>query len=32
VAHRNNLLPVLAYWPILLGLLLTVTLGVFFRG
>jgi hypothetical protein len=32
VAHRNNLLPVLAYWPILLGLLLAVTLGVFYRG
>ena len=31
VAHRNNLLPVLAYWPILLGLLLAVTLVVFFR-
>ena len=30
VAHRNNLLPVLAYWPVLLGLMLAVTLGVFF--
>lgn len=32
IAHRNNLLPVLAYWPVLLGLLLAVTLGVFFRA
>jgi hypothetical protein len=32
VAHRNNLLPVLAYWPVLLGLLLAVTLIVFFQG
>lgn len=32
VAHRNNLLPVLAYWPVMLGLLLAVTLIVFFQG
>ncbi|MGH2614815.1 MAG: hypothetical protein ACRDJC_06220 [Thermomicrobiales bacterium] len=32
VAHRNNLLPVLAYWPVLLGFLLAVTLWVFFRA
>lgn len=32
IGHRNNLLPVLAYWPVLLGLLLAVTLGVFFRA
>lgn len=32
IAHRNNLLPVLAYWPILLGLHLAVTLTVYFRG
>jgi hypothetical protein len=32
VKHRNNLLPVLAYWPVLFGLLLAITLGVFFRG
>jgi hypothetical protein len=32
VAHRNNLLPVLAYWPVLLGLLLAVTIIVFFQG
>jgi hypothetical protein len=31
IAHRNNLLPVLAYWPVLLGLLLVLTLWVFFR-
>ena len=30
VHHRNNLLPVLAYWPALLGVLLVFTLGVFF--
>jgi hypothetical protein len=32
IAHRNNLVPVLAYWPALLGLLLAVTLIVFFRA
>jgi hypothetical protein len=31
VRHRNNLLPVLAYWPMVLGILLVVTLYVFFR-
>jgi len=31
IHHRNNLLPVLAYWPVMLGLLLAVTLIVFFR-
>ena len=32
VAHRNNLVPVLAYWPVVLGLLLAVTVLTFFRG
>lgn len=32
IAHRNNLVPVLAYWPVVLGLLLIVTLLTFFRG
>ena len=32
VAHRNNLIPVLAYWPVLLGFLLATTLWVFFRA
>lgn len=32
VAHRNNLVPVLAYWPVVLGLLLIVTLLTFYRG
>jgi hypothetical protein len=32
IGHRNNLLPVLAYWPVLLGTLLAITLRVFFRG
>ena len=32
LAHRNNLWPALAYWPVLLGLLLAVTLVVFFRA
>ena len=32
IARRNNLFPVLAYWPILLGLLLAVTLRVFFHA
>jgi hypothetical protein len=31
VRYRNNLLPVLAYWPAVLGLLLMVTIYVFFR-
>jgi hypothetical protein len=31
VRHRNNLIPTLAYWPVVLGLLLAVTLIVFFR-
>ena len=31
VRHRNNLIPTLAYWPMVLGLLLAVTLIVFFR-
>ncbi len=30
VGHRNNLWPVLAYWPVLLGLLLAVTLTIFY--
>jgi hypothetical protein len=32
VHHRNNLVPVLAYWPVVLGLLFGVTLVVFFRA
>ena len=32
IKYRNNLVPVLAYWPVVLGLLLTVTLIVFFRS
>src|SRR5215208_3443014 len=32
VHHRNNLVPVLAYWPVVLGLLFGVTLLVFFRA
>jgi len=32
VHHRNNLVPVLAYWPAVLGLLFGVTLVVFFRA
>jgi hypothetical protein len=32
VHYRHNLLPVLAYWPALLGVLLIVTFLVFFRG
>jgi hypothetical protein len=32
IRHRNNLLPALAYWPVLLGLLLAITLVGFFRG
>jgi hypothetical protein len=31
-AYRHNLVPVLAYWPVLLGSLLVVTLIVFFRS
>ncbi len=31
IAHRNNLIPTLAYWPVVLGLLLAVTPIVFFR-
>jgi hypothetical protein len=31
VRYRNNLIPTLAYWPVVLGLLLAVTLIVFFR-
>jgi hypothetical protein len=31
IRHRNNLIPALAYWPVVLGLLLAVTLIVFFR-
>jgi hypothetical protein len=30
VAYRNNLLPVLAYWPVVLALLLVITLIVFY--
>ena len=32
LAYRHNLVPVLAYWPVLLGLLLAATLIVFFRA
>jgi hypothetical protein len=32
IAYRHNLVPVLAYWPVLLGLLLAITLVVFFRA
>jgi hypothetical protein len=32
VHHRSNLVPVLAYWPVVLGLLFGVTLVVFFRA
>jgi hypothetical protein len=31
IEHRNNLIPTLAYWPVVLGVLLAVTLIVFFR-
>ena len=31
VKHRNNLWPVLAFWPVLLAVLLLGTLAVFFR-
>ena len=30
IRHRHNLIPTLAYWPVVLGLLLAVTLIVFF--
>ena len=30
--HHHNLVPVLAYWPMVLGLLFAVTLLVFFRS
>ena len=32
IDYRHNLVSVLAYWPVLLGLLLAVTLIVFFRA
>jgi hypothetical protein len=32
IRRRNNLIPTLAYWPVVLGLLLGVTLVVFFRA
>jgi hypothetical protein len=32
IHYRNNLLPVLAYWPAVFGLLLFATLVVFYRG
>jgi hypothetical protein len=32
VHYRSNLVPVLAYWPVVLGLLFGVTLVVFFRA
>jgi hypothetical protein len=32
VHYRSNLVPVLAYWPVVLGLLFGVTLLVFFRS
>jgi hypothetical protein len=32
IHYRNNLLPVLAYWPTVFGVLLAVTLFVFFRA
>jgi uncharacterized membrane protein YgcG len=32
IRHRHNLIPTLAYWPVVLGLLLAVTLIVFFRS
>ena len=31
IHHRSNLVPVLAYWPVVLGLVFAVTLIVFFR-
>jgi hypothetical protein len=32
IKFRHNLVPALAYWPVVLGLLLTTTLIVFFRA
>ena len=32
VHHRHNLVPVVAYWPVVLGLVFAVTLLVFFRA
>jgi hypothetical protein len=32
ISDRHNLVPVLAYWPVLLGSFLVVTLIVFFRA
>lgn len=32
IHRRGNLLPILAYWPVVLGLMLAVTLVVFFRA
>lgn len=32
IRYRNNLIPTLAYWPVVLGLLLATTLIVFFRS
>ena len=32
IHYRNNLIPVLAYWPVVFGLLLVATLIVFFRN
>jgi len=32
IEHRNNLLPKLAYWPVLLGLVFASTLAVLFRN
>jgi hypothetical protein len=32
ISHRNNLIPTLLYWPVLLGLLLAITLWIFFRA
>ena len=31
IHHRSNLVPVLAYWPVVLGIIYAVTLLVFFR-
>jgi hypothetical protein len=31
IHHRSNLVPVLAYWPMVLGIVFAVTLIVFFR-
>ncbi|MBA3450727.1 MAG: hypothetical protein H0T18_05890 [Chloroflexia bacterium] len=32
IEHRNNMLPKLAYWPVLLGLVFAATLAVLFRA